>query len=407
MNNCLITNFAMSDRLEYILIYWPSMADSIVVIGTGYAGTKAVQQLEQNTSDVNITWIGENQYHLVLHESHRIIRDPTIRQKITIPVKNIKSTDTNFIKAEVTNIDTEARSVELSNGSTIPYDYVLVAIGSQTAHYGIPGLNDYSITLKSLEDALTIHKRIFTETNLESSEKPTQVLIGGAGLSGIQVAGEVAKLRDEAGISIEITLLEALDEILPGHSSDLQKSVRKQLIKADIDIRTGNPLSKAGDEYIHLKNDKKLSYDILIWTGGITGHDIMESIDVEKEHNRIKTDTTFKTSDDRIFTVGDAALVENGENPVPPTAQAAWQAADVAANNIERSLQNKPLRHWTYEDKGTLISIGDKAIAHNVSNIPFSTFGSYPAQFLKKFVAARWIAGLTSWYHASSAWSVL
>jgi len=383
------------------------MDDKIVVIGTGYAGTRAVQQLERNYSGTNITWIGENQYHLILHETHRVIRDPVAQNKITISVDDVKEPNTRFIKGRVTGIDTEAQLIKLADQTTVDYDYVLVAIGSQTAYYGIPGLAEHAYTLKSLDDALTIHEQVRDAADTKQHNNPAHIVIGGAGLSGVQIAGEIAELRDKEGLPIEISLLEATPEILPGQNSDLQQSVRRQLSRTNITVQTDDPIAEATDEQVHLDSENKLSYDVLIWAGGITGHNIMDGVEIETEHNRIVADTTFQTSNRHVFTVGDAAVIEDAGNPVPPTAQAAWQAADVAAGNIIRAIHGKPLQSWEYDDKGTLISIGDKAIAHNVPIVPVNTFGSYPAQFLKKLVAARWIAGLTSWKHALSVWDAL
>lgn len=383
------------------------MPNNIVVIGTGYAGANAVQQLEQHCRSADITWVGEQTYHLVLHEAHRAIGDPTVGEKITIPINDIKTKHTKFVNGKVTGINTDTRSIELANGTDLDYDYTLVAIGSQTAYYGIPGLAEHAYTLKSLNDALTIREQIRDSADTASSDDPAHILIGGAGLSGVQIAGEVAMLQDKEELPIEISLLEALDEILPGQDSDLQRSVRQQLNQSNVDIRTGDPITEAEDGRVWLEDDNSVSYDVLVWTGGITGHDIMEPTNIDTKHNRIKTDTTFQTADERVFAVGDAAFIENSGSPVPPTAQAAWQAADVAAENIAHSIDGQPLTSWTYENKGTLISIGDDAIAHGISIAPVSTFGSYPARFLKKFVAARWIAGLTSWPRALSTWDAL
>jgi NADH dehydrogenase len=94
-----------------------------------------------------------------------------------------------------------------------------------------------------------------------------------------------------------------------------------------------------------------------------------------------------------VFALGDAALVEQDEAVVPPTAQAAWQAAEVAGENVARAIRGQPMTEWTYEDKGTLISVGDEAVAHNVVGVrnAVETFGGPVAETLKKSVAARWI----------------
>ncbi|WP_115862345.1 NAD(P)/FAD-dependent oxidoreductase [Halorussus litoreus] len=388
------------------------MTEKVVVLGAGYAGAGAIQKLETELQrvDADLTWISDNDYHLVLHEAHRAIRDPGVQDDITIPVGQIASPGTEFVKATVEGVDTAEQVVEL-DGRTVEYDYLLVALGSQTAYYGIPGMEEHALTLKSLDDALDIHEQVAEAASQASRNDPAQVVIGGAGLSGIQSAGEVARFRDERRAPIDVYLVEALDEIMPGQDSELQGAVRKRLEDADVEIMTDDPITEANEDAIHFDEGDPLEYDVFVWTGGITGRDAMDDCGLDDEHNRVTCESDFRTSDDRVFAIGDSAVVDQGDNPAPPTAQAAWQAAEVAGENVARTIEGRPLETWTYDDKGTLVSIGEKAIAHDVSagpvTVPIRTFNSYPAKFLKKFVAARWIAGLTSWPRALTAWDSL
>ena len=194
---------------------------------------------------------------------------------------------------------------------------------------------------------------------------------------------------------------------MPGQDSNLQSTVRRLLEERDVDILTDDPITAVTDEAIEFDEGEPLEYDVLLWTGGSTGQDALEGADLDANHNRVEARATFETSNDRVFAVGDSALVEQGDNVAPPTAQAAWQAAEVAAENVVRRMAGKPLETWAYDDKGTLVSVGEKAVAHDVDIVPVETFNSYPAKFLKKFVAARWIADATSWPRALSAWDVL
>lgn len=383
------------------------MTAKVLVLGAGYAGAGAVKRLEDELTDPDITWVSDTDYHLVLHESHRVIRDPSVADKITIPTQEIASAGTEFIEGEVVDLDADNRTVELADGTALDYDYVIVALGSDTAFYGIPGLQENALTLKSLDDALEIHDQVEEAARGASRNDPAKVVIGGAGLSGIQSAGEVAEFRDKHRAPIDITLVEALDEIMPGQDSDLQQEVREHLEDRNIEILTDDPITEAGESSIEFDEGEPLDYDVLLWTGGITGRNALESADLEKQHNRVNADATFETSDERVFAVGDSAIVDQGDDPAPPTAQAAWQAADVVAANVANRIRGEPLSTWTYQDKGTLISVGEEAVAHDIELLPFSTIGGRSAKFLKKFVAARWIADLTSWGHAYDSWDVL
>jgi len=374
------------------------MTDDIVVLGSGYAGTGAVKRLEDELDgEADLTWISDVDHHLVLHESHRVIRDPSVRDKVTFDCESLKAPSTRFINERVDALDTDERTIELADGSTVDYDYVLVAFGSQTAFFGIDGLREHSLTLKSLDDALEIHDAVKDAAAEATTDDPAHVVVGGAGLSGIQSAGEIAQFRDRHRAPIDISLVEGLDNVFPNNDPVVQAKLTKLLEAADIDVLTGEFIGEVDEETVYVGDDTELDYDVLLWTGGITGQDAAQTVDVEQDErsHRINSEHDFTTSDERVFAIGDAALIDQpgDENPAPPTAQAAWQAAEVAGLNLARTVRGQPLETWQHEDKGTLISVGDDAVAHNVVGVNevVKTFGGLPAELLKKTVAARWI----------------
>lgn len=390
------------------------MTAQVVVLGSGYAGAGAVKRFEDvNDGTAELTWISEHDYHLVLHESHRVIRDTSVASKVTVPVDEIKSPETTFRQGRVTGVDVEERTVHCENGEPVEYDYLLVALGSRTAFYGIEGLAEHAHTLKSLDDARDIHQDVVAAANDATRSDPAQVVVGGAGLSGIQSAGEIAAYRDENRAPIDVTLVEGLDEVFPGNDPELQGALRKRLEETGVDIMCGEFVSMVDEDTIYVGGDEdeeptELDYDVFLWTGGITGQEELEDAGVDKDDrsNRVYANRDFRTSDDRVFAIGDTALIEQGpEEFAPPTAQAAWQAAEVAGENLLRAAKGQSLRTWTHDDKGTLISIGDEAIAHGVDILPINTFGGVGAETLKKLVAARWIADVSSIGRAIDAWS--
>jgi len=388
------------------------MSEQVVVLGSGYAGAGAVKSLEDELDDADITWVSDQDYHFVLHESHRVIRDPSVQDKITIPVGEIKSASTEFVEATVTGLDTDSREVELAERDPIEYDYAVVAIGSETAYYGIEGLEEHALTLKSLDDALEIHEAVQAAARSASQDDPAQVVVGGAGLSGIQSAGEIAAFRDRHNAPIEVYLVEALEEIFPPGDAEVQGALRHQLEKRDIKILTDDPITEADEDAIHFDERDSLAYDVFEWAGGIAGREAFADTELENEHARLNAGANFRTSDERVFAIGDTAIVEqDGERPAPPTAHAAWDAAELVGENVRRAIEGRTLRDWRYEDAGTLVSVGDAAIAHDVKiggfESPVRTFNSKPAEMLKKGAAARWIASVSSWDRALDAWGSL
>jgi NADH dehydrogenase, FAD-containing subunit len=395
------------------------MATRVVVLGAGYAGTGAVKAIEQDApEDVELTWIADVDHHLVLHEVHRVIRDPAVAEEIAIPIDEVSHGDTNFIHSTVTGIDTDEQSVKLADDRAVEYDYLLVAIGTGTAFYGIEGLEEYAFELKSLDDARSIHTAMVEAATAASPREPAEVVIGGAGLSGIQTAGEIAAYRDAHAAPVSITLIEGLDEVFPGSDPTFQGALRRRLEERGVTIMTGEFISSVGKAEVTVGSDDTavaVPYDVLVWTGGITGRPAAETATVEKDErsHRFTVDATFQSSDPHVFAVGDAAIIEQGEGATaPPTAQAAWQAAEVAGENLIRAVRGQELRRWRFNDHGMVVSVGDDAVAHAiempvVGELPADTFGGVVARNLKKVIAARWIADVASYARAMRAWSSL
>lgn len=377
------------------------MNEEIVVVGGGYAGTAAIKELQQADPTDSVTWISASPSHLVKHELHRVIRHPSLGEGLSIPLSPLVEPPISFHQGRVMDLDVRKQSIELADGTDISYETLLLSAGARTAYYGIPGLEEHAHVLETVSDAQAIHRSI-----LEAATDGTaRIVVGGGGLSGVQVAGEITELANDRDIRVHVTLVEALDTILPNEAHPVRERAEAALESRNINIVTGSPVTEVSESTVTIDGDQQLPYDECVWTGGLTGQDFAMSL--ERAHNRIETADTFATSDPDIFAVGDIAAIDQPGGIAPPTAQAAWQAGPVAARNVLRSRAGQPLESWRYEPKGTLVSIGETAIAHDVVGVPISTFGSYPARFLKKMIAARWIASVQGANSAVRLWRYL
>ena len=384
------------------------MSDRVVVLGAGYAGAGAIRRLERRLPrDADLTWVSREDHHFVRHEIHRLIRDPAAADVLAIPVDEIASPGTRFVRGEVVGVETGDRVVRLADGTTVGYDALVVALGSETAFYGVPGVGDHALTLGTPEDALGIHDAVVDALGSSTRGDPARVLVAGAGLSGIQSAGEVAALARELDRPVEVRLVEALDELLPGEDGSLRRAVHRRLHEAGIAVTVGSPVVGVNGAAVELDGGERMAHDVLLWTGGITGPEALADVGIATDGGRVPADTTFQTAADRVFAIGDAAAIEGGGTEIPPTARAAWSAATVAADNVVRALEGRPLSRFAYRDRGTLLSVGDAAIAHDLPGVPVRTFGGPAARVLKKAAAARWIAHLTSVRPAAAAWPAL
>lgn len=408
------------------------MPEQIVVLGAGYAGVAAVRSLEDqfDTDEADLTWVSKEPHHELVHECHRLIRKPDLRETLTVPVEEVKADRTRFVEGEVVDVDIDDRTIELADGSGIDYNYCAVCLGSQTAFYGIDGLEENARTIKSFADGIELNEALGTAALDASEDDPARAVVGGGGLTGIQTAGEIAAFRDLYDAPLEVVLVQESQHLFPGHDHEFQGALREKLDSHDVELRTGDALARADESAVYLGDDEgRLPYDTLVWAGGVTGRDALADADLDRDHNRVYADATFASSDERVFAVGDTALVrqrketgplseeliwekivnpdvEEGAVP-PPTAEAAWEEGKHLGGNIARHMRDEQPVEWAYTNKGTLVSVGDAAVAHGVLGSPVNTFSGPVARRLKKGITFRWLADVASPRRAVRAWQQL
>ncbi|KAB1188533.1 MULTISPECIES: NAD(P)/FAD-dependent oxidoreductase [Haloferax] len=353
----------------------------VLVLGAGYAGLTLARELERRLpADADLTVVNDSQYHLVQHEVHRAIRRPSIADPIQVPLDEAL-TRAEVVVDRVTNVDTESRRVHLAEGESLAYDYCAICLGAETNYYGIPGLEAHALPLKRLEHAETIRAKFF-----DDCDDGGTVVVGGAGLSGIQVAGELAALRDEEGAHTDIVLVEQLDTVAPAFSEEFQRAVRDELLDRGIELRTETTVQSVTASTVETDTGD-IDYDMLVWTGGITGDEAMGD-----ERPTVRADLRL---DDRTFVVGDAArAIDADGEPVPASGSAALREAKVVARNIAKQVgyeqygdpddfppRPKPYR---FEVPGWIVSVGDGAVAQ----VGPSIFRGSAAKAMKATVGA-------------------
>ncbi len=362
----------------------------VVVLGAGYAGVTLTRRLERSLPEaVQLTVVDQSPNHLVQHEVHRAIRRPSIADAIQVPLEDLF--DRAAVRlGTVSGVDTTDRVVSFADGSTLGYDYAAICLGSETAYYGLDGVEEHSIGLKSLEEA----DRIRSEA-LELIERGTAgtIVVGGAGLSGIQVAGELAALVDEegAGDRIDIVVLEMQDSVAPSFLANFQTAVRDELIDQGIDVRTETAVERAGPKGIETDHGD-LPYDLFVWTGGIGGPDALSG-----ERPIVRNDLRLDRS---TFVLGDAAkAVDTDGEPVPASASAAIREAGTVAENITALIEHdlegsggfEPrMEPYRFSVPGWIVSVGSGAVAQ----VGPTVLTGAPAKAMKASVGAGYLSSV-------------
>lgn len=310
----------------------------VVVFGAGYAGLTVARRLERSLpSDVELVVVDETGSHLVQHELHRVIREPSIAGTITLQLSDLLSQAT-VREASVRDIDPANRTAtvvpngdgdrekEERTAEQLQYDVAAICLGSETEFYDITGLREHAIPLKRIEDAKQIHSDV-TETE-------GTVLVCGGGLSGVQAAGELTALADEHTLDLSVTLLERESRIAPRFDADFSDALRRELTARDVSVHTDTTVAAATDTEIECADGTTYNYDTLVWTGGIRGPSAVAGKRLEADSDLQLTEGTF--------VVGDTARLtgEDGE-PVPASAQTAVREGKIAAQNIRAVVRNQ------------------------------------------------------------------
>jgi len=341
----------------------------VVVLGAGYAGVTLTRKLENALPpEADLTIVDEADDHLVQHEVHRVIRRPSITDAIEVPLDSLFDR-AEVVTARIESVDTDANEVALDTGETLAYDYGALCLGAETAFYDLSGVEEHGMPLKSVADAEAIRERAL---DLFDADESASVVIGGAGLSGVQVAGELAALADEEGASdrVDITLLEQLDSVAPAFPEAFQDAVANELTERDIDIHTETAVTEATDSAVATRHEAtgetdELASDLFIWTGGIAGPEAMAG-----DRPVVRRDLRLTKS---TFALGDTArVVDTDGEAVPASASAAIRAANPAAENIAKLVEwelagregfEPELTPFRFNVPGWIVSVGDGAVA--------------------------------------------
>lgn len=332
---------------------------TIAVLGAGYAGLTVARRLEDALPDeIPIVVINDSPDHLVRHELHRVLRRPSFEEELTVPLSDLLDRAT-VREDSVVGVDPGENRVDLDDGS-LEYEYAAVCLGAETAFYDLPGVEKHATPFRELEHVHDIRERY-----LDLLVDGGRVVVGGGGLTGIQVAGELATLAEEEGArsSVEIVLVEQLDDVAPGFPADFRAAIRDELAERGIDVRVETTVQGATAEAVDLEGGE-LGYDQFIWTGGIDGPGALGG-----DRPAVRGDLRYG---DGTFVVGDAArVIDRDGELVPASAQSAIREARTAARNIRRLVEHdrdgddfEPrLETLDFAPRGWVVSVGDGAVA--------------------------------------------
>ncbi|MFB6127457.1 MAG: NAD(P)/FAD-dependent oxidoreductase [Halolamina sp.] len=361
----------------------------LVVLGAGYAGLTLARRLERRLPAADVVVVDESDEHVLRHEIHRAIRRPAVADAITVPLSEVVD-DAEVVVGEVVGVDPEEGRATLADGRTLSWDYGAVCLGSETATYDIPGVADHATPMKELGHAETVREAALAA----AADGSVEAVVGGAGLTGVQVAGELAAFAAEEGVRADVHLLEQREDVAPSFPEPFRVAVADALEERGVDVHTDTTVEEATDVAVVVDDDSlgsegRLAYDTFVWAGGIAG-----PAAVDGDRPTVRSDLRLG---ERTFAVGDVARVVDADGEaVPASASAAIREAETAAENIVRLATDdgdgwEPrLDAYRFDVPGWIVSVGDGAVAQ----VGPQVLTGAPARALKASVGAGYLTSV-------------
>ncbi len=353
----------------------------VVVLGAGVAGLRIAKQVSSNINltEWEVVLIDENDYHQYLYKIQEVCNVEYDEKDIIVPIRKlIDENKITFKKASVQSIDA-SRKVVVTNSGEEPYAILTIALGSHPAYFNIPGIRENSMTLGNYKEAQILRNRIHELVKEAEGKTAPRIVIGGAGFTGVELAGELINalpvLFSEHNIPQPTTLLtivEALSTILPGWNGELIDRGQNFLRKSGVELIFNDPIAKVGEKQIEMKSGRVIESDLFIWTGGVTS-DPSCSVGFEFRNRRILVDSFCKAKGyEDVYVAGDMACTTDKDNiPQPPTAHIAMMQGDVVAHNIESKIMGGNEVEYSFNRVGEIVTLGRRDAVGDLFGLSF------------------------------------
>ncbi len=401
------------------------MAWNVVIVGGGFGGAMAARELERvmPRQSARLTLVNDVNFLLYtpfLPEAAAGTLEP---RHVVTPLREILKR-TYLRLGDVVGHDAGVRTVELRTreGETeqLPYDHLLLALGSVSRVLPVPGLSQHAIGFKSLADAIWLRNHVIetleaanaTEDPSRRDELLTYVFVGG-GYAGLEA---LAELQDFASEAIESyprarlhgmrwVLVEATERVLPEIDAGLAEYALRELRGRGIDIRLGTTLEEVGADTARLSTGERLPTRTVVWTAGVAPHPSLQRLSVPlDERGRVAVDEHLRVRGmDSVWAIGDCAAVPNPDGGLcPPTAQHAVRQGPVAARNIAAELGGGEARAFEYRGSAAFVNLGRYKAVGRVGG---RTVRGFPAWWMARTYHMSQIPGAARKVRAVIDWT--
>ncbi|MGQ4647918.1 FAD-dependent oxidoreductase [Lyngbya aestuarii] len=368
----------------------------IVIVGAGFGGLTAARLL--NSSEADILLIDRNNYHTFVPLLYQVATAELQPEQIAYPVRSIlrRLKGVSFLQANIKRVDFTAQVVE-TEGQLIDYDFLILGTGSQSRYLEVPGAQEYTLPMRTLEDAIALRNQILRcfeqavqELDPEKRQKLLTFAIVGGGPTGVELAGSLMELiggplhqdyPSLQGEQVRVILLQSGPRLLADLPKRLGEYTQNHLRKMGVKVHLQTKVSSVTPDTVHIHDDDSIATQTIVWTAGMEANFPVISGDFSTAiKGKIVVEPTLQLpGHPKVYALGDVAYVEYKGQPLIGVAPEAIQQGEAVAANIKLQLRGKEPQSFKYKDKGRAAIISRNA---GVAHTPQLTLTGFPAWLL-------------------------
>ncbi len=366
----------------------------VVVLGAGFGGLQAAIELERifrARPDMDIVLVSEQNYFLFTPLLPQIPSSYLDPRHIVQAIRDIRGKRRfRFVRDGVRALDLDRRIVELGAGP-LAYDYLILAPGSRSEYFNVPGAREHTWDFKTLEDAVVLRERILDvcehadhTVDPQARRRMLTIVVVGGGYTGVELITEIrdflfryvaGRYRGIAASDLHLVILEASPEVLRGIHPELARVAKKRLLRAGIEIHVSAQATRCFPGGVELNGREVLEADTVVWTAGVRASEIVETL--PGPHDRIGRAIVSEhlqvEGRPEVFVVGDSSAAVTALD-APRVAPVAIEHGKLAARNIAHAERGEPLESYRYISRGMLVSLGMNHAVVSLGSLQFSGY---------------------------------
>jgi NADH dehydrogenase len=355
----------------------------VVILGAGFGGLTAARALSKHAE---VILIDRHNFQTFLPLLYQVSTAGLAADHVAYPIRGaLRKTNVQFRMGTPEKLNASASELTLADGHVVKYDHLVIALGSTTSDFGIPGVKENALGMKTVGEALTIRSEVmrsYEEMCVQGNQDKLDIAIVGGGPTGVEMAGAFAELvrgplrsdYADAANRVRVSIIEAGPRLVPSFSESLSAKTQKDLEKLGVTVLTNTSVKEVMPDSILTLDGNTIPANTTVWAAGVKGVPAMDLLHLPITRGRIDVSSTLQvTGYENVWALGDIAGVVGSDGvPLPMVAPVAMQQGRFLAKQIQALTASKPLENFKYKDKGSMATIGRHKAIVEVKGIRIS-----------------------------------